>query len=315
MHFLPLCCGRAMDICSRLNAAEAKRQYALTPADLAKVPHVASGGFGCGRSKWFAPQDLERCALSKYGSEGWHKKKAALAKRKAQKRKREEDAAAAAAALGHGPPVVDLVQEVDSGDESAEDRAPARSAPGHAPLAPASGLRRSQITDFFVTRGAAPPRPMAGLGGYAAASERPCACASVPLATVLRTARFSLKFAIPPQFPIRSGQWAHRSAKRVPTTQSNSETPGHNSRFLWAKAGAGARPVISHARPRRGLRVGGAALTCLTLSHCLARDGHKTVCVGGRGWGQFDVLPFKKCPQEPLWKGSMRTGDGGEFGL
>mgnify|MGYP001417382757 CR=1 FL=1 len=79
-----------------LSAAEAKKQYFLTPADLACLPHESFGGFGCGNSKIYSEHSLEGAALRKHGVAGLAAKREKREKREENKRKREAEAEQAA---------------------------------------------------------------------------------------------------------------------------------------------------------------------------------------------------------------------------
>jgi hypothetical protein len=82
-----------------LSAAEAKKQYFLTPADLACLPHESFGGFGCGNSKIYSEHSLEGAALRKHGVAGLAAKREKREKREENKRKREAEAEQAAEEL------------------------------------------------------------------------------------------------------------------------------------------------------------------------------------------------------------------------
>lgn len=58
----------------------AKEQYFLTTADLSRLPYE-SGGWGCGRARFYHPADLKELALEKYGEQGL------MAKRQARQQK------------------------------------------------------------------------------------------------------------------------------------------------------------------------------------------------------------------------------------
>jgi hypothetical protein len=83
------------------SSEEAKRDYFLTPEDLAQIYSFKEGGWG-NNTRLFRRSDLLRFAIEKHGQEGLRKKFDARAKREATKRAREAEAAAAAAALFGG---------------------------------------------------------------------------------------------------------------------------------------------------------------------------------------------------------------------
>ena len=72
-------------------AADAKREFFLTPADLATLPAGRFAMFGCGNSKIYRREDLESLALRKHGQEGLQKKRLARQQREANKRSREDE--------------------------------------------------------------------------------------------------------------------------------------------------------------------------------------------------------------------------------
>jgi hypothetical protein len=85
------------------SSEEAKRDYFLTPDDLAEIYSFKEGGWG-NNTRLFRPADLQRFALLKHGAEGLRKKQDARAKREATKRARELEAVAAEQLLFGAPP-------------------------------------------------------------------------------------------------------------------------------------------------------------------------------------------------------------------
>lgn len=87
---------------SELSAAEAKREFFLTPADLKALPSRPLGAWGCGNTRLYNTDVLVAAAVAKYGADGLRKKKLAREVREDKKRKRVEDAADAEESLREG---------------------------------------------------------------------------------------------------------------------------------------------------------------------------------------------------------------------
>lgn len=87
---------------SELSAAEAKREFFLTPADLKALPSRPLGAWGCGNTRLYNTDVLVAAAVAKYGADGLRKKKLAREVREDKKRKRVEVAADAEESLREG---------------------------------------------------------------------------------------------------------------------------------------------------------------------------------------------------------------------
>lgn len=89
---------------SYLSAAEAKRDYFLTAADLKALSSRPLGIWGAGNTKLYSPRDVADFAVAKHGIDGLRKKRESRIKREDKKRKREEEAQALTERLGLGTP-------------------------------------------------------------------------------------------------------------------------------------------------------------------------------------------------------------------
>lgn len=97
-----------------LSATEAKKQYFLTPADLTHLPHEKARGWGAGQMRFYARQDLEEAALSKYGVEGLAAKRQKRANRELnQRRKIQRAREAEREMLARGKMMLKTAQEND----------------------------------------------------------------------------------------------------------------------------------------------------------------------------------------------------------
>ena len=97
-----------------LSATEAKKQYFLTPEDLTYLPHAKAKGWGAGQRRYYARQDLEEAALSKYGVEGLAAKRQKRTNRELnQKRKFQQAKEAEREMLARGQMMLNTTQEND----------------------------------------------------------------------------------------------------------------------------------------------------------------------------------------------------------
>jgi len=78
-----------------LSAAQAKKEYFLTPADLATLPHIKPCGWVCGTRKYYSPQDCLEAAYQKHGEEGFASKRQRRANREANPQRKVAEAMAA----------------------------------------------------------------------------------------------------------------------------------------------------------------------------------------------------------------------------
>ena len=98
-----------------ITSADAKRDFFLTPADLAALPSEQLREWGAGNTKLYNKRHLLAAAVAKHGEDGLRKKIESRAKREDKKRKREDVAAAAAEQLRLIEPVAAQAAVGDAG--------------------------------------------------------------------------------------------------------------------------------------------------------------------------------------------------------